>query len=330
MDVEGEHKFTDNWSLSGLYVYNRTIEEGRGNFAEGLSCLDGSNYLVRHPKVFVLNNTNVLEQHDRVELALWVDQFPRRQVLRGGARRGRAASKMAWRHWGSVRRSSTRLTTQLRNCFRCSTSRISPMSGRASILPRSTGVGPTRSTPRSRNLVGRHSLKFGADLRELFVATTLLSETAGRYSFQDLFSSGPGRVGGYDFASFLLGAPSTGSISYDRGDGKYFTRYWGAYAHDDWRPNAKLTLNYGLRIEHEDGLREENNRITVGFDPDRHESGNAVHRSCCSTQRLYGSGVQGRLALRRREWRERLPRGPPGRQALTALWRNMGDRKTAR
>ena len=30
--------------------------------------------------------------------------------------------------------------------------------------------------------------------------------------------------------------------------------------------NSKLTLNYGVRIEHEDGLREIENRQTVGFD----------------------------------------------------------------
>ena len=96
---KGEHKFTDNWSLSGLYLYNRTIEEGRGNFAEGLSYLDGSNYLVRHPKVFVLNNTNVLNNSTVIELALWVDQFPRRQVLR---RRG--SRRRVLRRWPGITR----------------------------------------------------------------------------------------------------------------------------------------------------------------------------------------------------------------------------------
>ena len=36
---------------------------------------------------------------------------------------------------------------------------------------------------------------------------------------------------------------------------------------DDWRVSSKFTLNYGLRIEHEDGMREANNNFTVGFDP---------------------------------------------------------------
>ena len=44
------------------------------------------------------------------------------------------------------------------------------------------------------------------------------------------------------------------------------TNYYGGYAQDDWRVSSKFTLNYGLRLEHEDGLREENNGFTVAFD----------------------------------------------------------------
>jgi hypothetical protein len=45
-----------------------------------------------------------------------------------------------------------------------------------------------------------------------------------------------------------------------------FVHYYGAYAQDDFRINARTTLNFGLRLEHESGLMEENNQFTVGFD----------------------------------------------------------------
>src|SRR5206468_3773207 len=116
-------------------------------------------------------------------------------------------------------------------------------------------------------LIGRHTMKFGGDYRKMQVATTLLNNTAGSFSFQNLFTAGPGRVGGYDYASFLLGAATSGSVDFNRGDGLYFIRYGGGYVQDDWRLNSSFTLNYGMRFEHESGLREQNNHITVGFDP---------------------------------------------------------------
>jgi hypothetical protein len=47
-----------------------------------------------------------------------------------------------------------------------------------------------------------------------------------------------------------------------------FTRYYSGFIQDDWRPNGRLTVNFGLRLEHEGGLTEENDHFTVGFDYD--------------------------------------------------------------
>ena len=80
---------------------------------------------------------------------------------------------------------------------------------------------------------------------------------------------------GNAFASFLLGLPS-GDFQASGGDNPtrmglttpldLYTNYFGGYVQDDWRVSPKFTLNYGLRIEHEDGMREVNNNFTVGFD----------------------------------------------------------------
>ena len=44
-------------------------------------------------------------------------------------------------------------------------------------------------------------------------------------------------------------------MPFDDGPFEWFTKYYGAYVQDDWRVSRTLTLNYGLRLEHEDGLR---------------------------------------------------------------------------
>jgi hypothetical protein len=44
--------------------------------------------------------------------------------------------------------------------------------------------------------------------------------------------------------------------------------YFGGFFQDDWRMNDKLVLNLGLRIEHETGLAEAEDRFTVGFSRD--------------------------------------------------------------
>jgi len=67
-------------------------------------------------------------------------------------------------------------------------------------------------------------------------------------------------------ASLLLGLPASGSVPFNRGLEEWFVRYYGGYVQDDWRVNSRFTLNYGIRLEHEDGLRELENRQTVGFD----------------------------------------------------------------
>jgi hypothetical protein len=137
---------------------------------------------------------------------------------------------------------------------------------------RTRWTGPYAINATLTKLMGAHSIKGGVDFRELGIKVT--SETSpntgglylsGKFSFDRLFTS-RGGVGGHEFASLLLGLPVDGAIPYNLGEGEWFTRYWGAYVQDDWRVNSRFTLNYGVRLEHEAGLREIENRQTVAFD----------------------------------------------------------------
>lgn len=136
--------------------------------------------------------------------------------------------------------------------------------------------GGTQSVFHSRNalmsmakFMGRHSLKFGYDYRILNIDFITFA-AAGSYSFTDTFTRRDPNRGndgtGSDLASLLLGYPASGSVTLNT---KYYqyVRYHGLYFHDDFRVNSGLTLNLGLRYEYETGLRERNNNLIVGFDP---------------------------------------------------------------
>jgi hypothetical protein len=121
-------------------------------------------------------------------------------------------------------------------------------------------------------LVGRHTFKLGGDYRQIGVDTQSFSGGAGLFAFDRFFTSASPTTlnGGNAIASMLLGYPSgdpsnqsTVTVS---SPFNAKVHYFGGYAQDDWRVGPKFTLNYGVRLERETGLVEENDGFTVGFD----------------------------------------------------------------
>ncbi len=134
----------------------------------------------------------------------------------------------------------------------------------------------TQSVFHSRNalasvakFMGRHSLKAGFDYRVLNI-DFISAAAAGSYTFNDTFTRRDPNRGndgtGSDLASLLLGIPASGGVTLNTKFYQY-VRYYGMYFHDDFRVNSRLTLNLGLRYEYETGLRDRNNALIVGFDP---------------------------------------------------------------
>jgi hypothetical protein len=265
--VKMEHKFGAKTSLSGLFIYNHTQEPAASPVPDSVSFLDQSaNWLIRHPKVFVVNNTNVLSDTTVLSLRYGFSIFPDGRNCRGGSP-GQGCFSDGLAALGFSSAFVNAVDASAKNLFPRITFQNFMTFGQDLNTSPITWKSPITVNAAMSKLVGVHTWKFGGDFRRMQVATALLNMTAGTYSFQNQFTAGPGGAGGYDFASFLLGAPSTGSIDYNRGEGVYYLYYGGGYVQDDWRVSSRFTLNYGLRFEHESGLREQNNHVTVGFDP---------------------------------------------------------------
>jgi trimeric autotransporter adhesin len=265
--IKVEHKFTAKSSLSGLFIYNHTQEPAASPQPDSLSFLDNNaNWLIRHPKVFVLNNTNVLSDTAVLSVRYGFTTFPDGRNCRGGSP-GTGCFSDGLASLGFSQTLVGAVDSSAKNLFPISTfQNFSSFGANLNTAP-IVWRNPIALNAAYSKLLGPHSVKIGGDFRKMQVETTLLNNTGGNYAYQSAFTQGPGAVGGYDFASFLLGVPTSGTIDTARGGGVFYLYYGGGYIQDDWRVNSRFTFNYGVRLEHESGMREQNNQITVGFDP---------------------------------------------------------------
>jgi len=106
---------------------------------------------------------------------------------------------------------------------------------------------------------GKHSLKFGIDLRRVAYADIESfggSDDFGSFTFNTgaftgLPACNPGATSGYvcesAFADFLLGLPSKTYVAQSGPDVLAHTIQTGIYGQDEWRITSRLTLSFGLR-----------------------------------------------------------------------------------
>ena len=120
---------------------------------------------------------------------------------------------------------------------------------------------------------GAHALKGGAEIRVYGERSRSTgNDQSGRYQFTNAYTrqnsaSGTDYFGLQNYAAFLLGLPSTTSITraaeYDE---RSVTS--GFFVQDDWRISDQLTINLGLRYEVETPLSERGNQSVSGFEYD--------------------------------------------------------------
>ncbi|MFB3827909.1 MAG: TonB-dependent receptor [Bryobacteraceae bacterium] len=123
---------------------------------------------------------------------------------------------------------------------------------------------------------GKHTFSTGFGYRRMQVNTRTDQNARGTFTFSGLSTSGFNAQGqplagtGFDFADFLLGLPQSSSVRFGDSNTYFRASAYSAYAMDDWRARANLTINLGLRYEyftpyHEKFGRMANLDIAPGF-----------------------------------------------------------------
>jgi hypothetical protein len=265
--IKVEHKFTDKVSLSGFYLYNRSDEPcanyfGSADQNEPNRFADPADYLlVRRPKILALNNTWVMSDSSVLALRFGVTRFPDNDTLTVAFDPASLGFSQNYVNQITVKKFPDVRIRGYDQFFGQTMGAIDPVERNWKSVSANGAFS---------KFVGTHTFKMGADFRKIGLDFYAPGAGAGFFDFdKDITSSNGGNsstIDGNGFASFLLGYPSALSnrqsfISLSTPVNLY-TYYYGGYAQDDWRVSSKLTLNYGLRLEHETGMAELNNNFT--------------------------------------------------------------------
>jgi hypothetical protein len=264
--IKLDHRFSDKVSLSGFYLYNATDEPCANTIYPGLNnpnrFIDRADYLlIRRVNILALNNTWLPGNNTVATLRYGMTKFIDDDTLSIDYDPADLGFSQTYLNQIQVKKMP----------------RVTPSEYYA--------FGAIDPTPRNwyswsangalSKLLGSHTFKVGADWRTVGIETQSFTGGAGTFFFDRFYTSGnplalSNTTGGNSIASMLLGFPSgqPGNESSLTVSSPFnaFVNYMGGYAQDDWRVNSKFTLNYGVRLEHETGLREQDNQLTVAFD----------------------------------------------------------------
>ena len=129
---------------------------------------------------------------------------------------------------------------------------------------------------------GRHNIKLGVSIEFNHKTEPGSADYVGNYNFGN-DANNPLNTG-YGYANMLLGGFSTYTELTDRVDKA--VRHWqnDVYIQDNWRATPRLTLDYGVRLQHSGSDYEVNNNHT-GFFIDQWNANQAarVYTLVCTT-----------------------------------------------
>ncbi len=250
------HSFSDSWQLSGTYMYYQSEEPSNTYYREVFGASEAPVYddtaiLLRDVNIFAINNTFIPTDDSVLTLRFGYARFNDSPfnpefTAQDAIGLGFNADQM-----NAIGDGIRQFPYVIVGGYGSDHTHGSwPTADRVWKSSEASGV--------YSKFVGSHTLKFGFGFTQKdvdFDRTAAMNFTFDQNRSND------------NLADMLLGLPTSGSAEVGN-PANQFINYYGGFVQDDWRVNDNLVLNVGLRIEHEDGLKERDNRMVVGFERD--------------------------------------------------------------
>src|SRR6185369_15166731 len=137
-------------------------------------------------------------------------------------------------------------------------------------LPNRAAVTVLNPLVNVHSVFGRHALKYGFRYTYEQNNQFLPLNASGKFTFGRAFTQGPDPTkasanAGSSTAEFLLGTPTSGSADINVYPA-YVEKYFSVYVQDDWKLSDRVTLNLGLRMEHEGPATDRYDNGVTGID----------------------------------------------------------------
>jgi hypothetical protein len=243
--TKGDHHF-NSAAAATAFVLRQVTHEANSNYNPSNKFVGGSYQLDRTITTVVLNNTYILSPSTVL-------------TLRGGYNKFNDNYNLPYEFDAkTLFPGSPSFLGQLSDTNRFPSTTITGYKGSGWTNRQANGYYQYGVNGTLSKLVSTHSYKMGGDFRIIGVQSLNYGASTGTYTFTGSYTGNP-------IADVLMGFPQSGEVPLNTEvDG--YVRYFSGYLQDDWRVNSRLTFNYGVRLEHETGLAERDNQITVNFD----------------------------------------------------------------
>lgn len=265
-----EHKFSDKISLSVAYIDNTTQEPDTDYWKDVNPSGDPNRgKLFRDPKVLAINQVIIPNNTTAITLHGGWSSFPDSCLPFAGrepydlASLGFPASYVGAVPFAKFPRGQVQGYGEFNNTDDTFGDRP-----RGDLVWRGWNINGSVS-----KFVGRHTFKYGGDFRRQTIDVFCFDQSSGEFRFDTAFTAdnptNPTPGTGNALANLMLGYPlfnGEGGRIPVASPFNGLVDYYGAYVQDDFRVSSKLTVNYGLRYEFEQGLKERDNNFTVAFD----------------------------------------------------------------